>query len=207
MFCGTGSFSQVDEDACAPSTPKESKKKNKNPYSERGLDKFSAVMAELEAKKEKIMAKSGSKDTAMVRFMYNNSNDWVPIIIKLKDEKKKPLAKISVPESPPSPVKEQPEVVPVSVPEKCKVVEKRFSLGRWRCYYWSMVMVLILLSLVMFGRVFAICCTSIWWYLVPSMHDGISVRRRKKDYGKRLSDKKLGDASSPKHMVNHRRGS
>ncbi|XP_039120880.1 uncharacterized protein LOC120257493 [Dioscorea cayenensis subsp. rotundata] len=204
MFCGTGNFSHVDEDPSAPSTPKESKKKNKNPYSQRGLDKFSAVMAELEAKKEKIMAKSGSKDTAMVKFMYSNSNDWVPIIIKLKDDKKKPLTKISVPESPPSPVKEQPEVVPV--PEKCKVAEKRCSLGRWRYHYWSMVMVLILFSLVLFGKVFAICCTSIWWYLVPSMHDGTNVRRRKKDYGRRLSDKKLGEASSPKHLVNHRRG-
>ncbi|CAD6217441.1 unnamed protein product [Miscanthus lutarioriparius] len=28
-------------------------------------------------------------------------------------------------------------------------------------------MTLLLLCLVVFGRVFAICCTSIWWYLLP----------------------------------------
>ncbi|ONM24782.1 ZCF37 [Zea mays] len=28
-------------------------------------------------------------------------------------------------------------------------------------------MALLLLCLVVFGRVFAICCTSIWWYLLP----------------------------------------
>ncbi|KAJ0961426.1 hypothetical protein J5N97_000381 [Dioscorea zingiberensis] len=239
MFCGTGSLSHVDEEPCAPSTPKETKKKNKNPYSTRGLDKFSAVMAELEARKEKIMAKTGSKEAPMVRFMYNNSNDWVPIIIKLRDDKKEQLAepkkKPVMPVLPESPRQEKTEIV--AAPEKSKVEKKPCNLvvsegegcswWRWRpSYYWPVVMVLILSCLVVFGKTFAICCTSIWWYLVPSMQGSSSVRRalKKRDYGRRLSDKKLGvvipssapshgknkgggEVSSPKNnMVNGRRG-
>ncbi|KAE8714387.1 ZCW7 isoform 1 [Hibiscus syriacus] len=63
------------------------KKDDKNPYSDRGLDKFSALLAELEQKKQKIYSQTGSQDVSLVRFTYKNSTDFVPIVIKLKDDK------------------------------------------------------------------------------------------------------------------------
>ncbi|KAL0924799.1 hypothetical protein M5K25_005657 [Dendrobium thyrsiflorum] len=94
MFCGVSSFSHVDDELSSPSTPRGTKKKhsstnNKNPYSSRGLEKYNSVLSELEAKKEKIMAgRTGSVDgeVPMVRFMYSKSQDWVPIVVRLKDE-------------------------------------------------------------------------------------------------------------------------
>ncbi|EHA8591252.1 hypothetical protein COCNU_scaffold039050G000020 [Cocos nucifera] len=228
MFCGTGSFKRIDEKpSSAPGSPKGSKKKaNKNPYSTRGLDKFSTVLAELEAKREKIMAKVGTDGVAMVRFMYSNSQDWIPIIVKLREDAKEEKTKLDdakkpkplplppsqptsevVKEGPASPVgsRDGKEVVKEAEPAtERKVTKKCFTWGvkegevgfwRWRpSYYWPLVMVLILACLVMFGRVFAICCTSIWWYLVPTMKRGSGKVRRsmKKDYGRRLSDKRLG---------------
>ncbi|XP_010942772.1 uncharacterized protein [Elaeis guineensis] len=231
MFCGTGSFKRIDEEprapGSAPGSPKGSKKKaNKNPYSTRGLDKFSTVLAELEARREKIMAKVGRDGVSMVRFMYSNSQDWVPIIVKLREDAKqektkrddaKKLKPLPLPPSQPtSEVGEESsaplvrsrdgkEVVKEAEPATERKVKKCFTWGakegevgfwRWRpSYYWPLVIVLILVCLVMFGRVFAICCTSIWWYLVPTMRRGSgNVRRsmKKKDYGRRLSDKRLG---------------
>ncbi|GLT26228.1 hypothetical protein SLA2020_013100 [Shorea laevis] len=72
LICGTGGFQREDDElsSCSlspksspVSTPRKSKRSNlrkshnrdsKNPYSSRGLDKFSAVLAELEEKKQKI---------------------------------------------------------------------------------------------------------------------------------------------------------
>lgn len=234
MFCGTGSFKRVDEDprapASAPGSPRGSKKKaSKNPYSTRGLDKFSAVLAELEARREQIMAKTGTQGVSMVRFMYSNSKDWIPIIVKLredaKEEKAKPADAKKPKPLPLPPSQTGSEVIEDSSPappvgsidakevakEAEKVTERKVKRGfpwdvkegealswvRWRpSYYWPLVMVLILVCLVTFGRVFAICCTSIWWYLVPTMkgRSGHLKRTKKKDYGRRPSDKRLGSS-------------
>ncbi|XP_008811664.2 uncharacterized protein LOC103722767 [Phoenix dactylifera] len=218
MFCGTGSFKRIDEDpwlpTSAPGSPKGSKRKaNKNPYSTRGLDKFSTVLAELEARREKIMAKAGTQGVSMVRFMYSNSQDWIPIIVKLredaKEEKRKPQNNSDV-------VKESaPLIGSVDAKEVAKAVEsiseretkKYFSWGvkegevvPWRSrpsFYWPLVIVLLLICLVMFGRVFAICCTAIVWYLLPTIEGGSGNARRsmkKKDYGRRPTDKRLGSS-------------
>ncbi|GMI78478.1 hypothetical protein HRI_001517100 [Hibiscus trionum] len=60
------------------------KRDDKNPYSDRGLDKFSALLAELEEKKQKIYSQQGMP---LVLFTYKNSTDIVPIVIRLKDDK------------------------------------------------------------------------------------------------------------------------
>ncbi|XP_038976395.1 uncharacterized protein LOC120107257 [Phoenix dactylifera] len=115
MFCGTGSFKRIDGEpgapGSAPGSPRGSKRKgNKNPYSTRGLDKFSTVLAELEARRKKIMAKVGTEGVSMVRFVYSNSEDWIPIIVKLREDAKEEKTKLddarkpkALPTPPPSP--------------------------------------------------------------------------------------------------------
>lgn len=219
MFCGTGSFKRIDEDpwlpTSAPGSPKGSKRKaNKNPYSTRGLDKFSTVLAELEARREKIMAKAGTQGVSMVRFMYSDSQHWIPIIVKLREDAKEENTKPADAKKPKHlelpPSQNNSEVVkdlaaPVGSADAKEVAERKtkkcFSWGevvpwRWRpSYYWPLAMVLILVCLVMFGRVFAICCTSIWWYLVPTLKGGSGNARRsmkKKDCRRMPTDKRLG---------------
>ncbi|KAG0460189.1 hypothetical protein HPP92_023317 [Vanilla planifolia] len=224
MFCGASSFPNVDEDpSSSPPTPKQSKKKqsnNKNPYSSRGLDKFSSVVSELEARREKIMAKTGTQGVAMVRFMSSNSRDWIPIIVRVKDDDQNQIVnrKKAAPQlSQPKP-KELPNPTPQPPPPPEKLVEEKVvkaaeampekgvkqSIWKWRSSYNVPAgMVLILLSLVMFGRVFAICCTSIWWYLMPMLmgqEESRSSRRKsskKKVYLKKPSDKILLAAGMP----------
>ncbi|PKU76602.1 uncharacterized protein LOC110094577 [Dendrobium catenatum] len=201
MFCGTSSFHH-DADDSPSSSPKAAKKKsnrNKNPYSSRGLDKFTSVLSELEAKREKIMASTGAQGISMVRFMYSNSQDWIPIIVRIREDRNNNNNQIvaagekkheEVP--PPAPA----ATTPAPAPEN--KVGRRLSdkspWWKWRSsYFMPAMMVLILVCLAVFGRVFAICCTSIWWYLVPSDEGDQKKKRRvskKKEYVKRLSDKR-----------------
>ncbi|GLT71184.1 hypothetical protein SLA2020_432180 [Shorea laevis] len=104
LICGAGSFRQEEEEdelwslANSPcSSPRKSSrrrsshnnKQSKNPYSTRGLDKFSALLADLDEKRQKIYLQAGSQDISLVRFVHSNSNDWKPIIVKSKDKKEK----------------------------------------------------------------------------------------------------------------------
>ncbi|XWS25506.1 hypothetical protein CRYUN_Cryun27aG0074100 [Craigia yunnanensis] len=197
-------------------------KENKNPYSNRGLDKFSALLAELEEKKQKIYSETGSQDISFVRFMYKNSTDCVPIVVKLKDkkeeEKKKPIdTKDHQPgtnadsevldKHPIETLIEGKEVIKKisglqSVSEKIEKKKKSFSwnmeLHKWRrpSYYLPAFLVLILLLLVFFGRSVSILFTCIGWYVVPIIQGETSnkVRRsmKKKDYVRKLSENKSG---------------
>ncbi|CAL9158234.1 uncharacterized protein LOC135588624 [Musa acuminata AAA Group] len=251
MFCGTASFKSVDSDPWTPSSPKAEKKKaGKNPYSARGLDKFATLLAELEARKERVLARAASQGAAaMVRFTYSGPNEWIPIIVKIRDpqvEAGKP-SDVEKPKAPPPvhaiseaspPEKDVGEGVETVAPETKPKGHFSWGVGgakgwsgkNWRpSYYWPLVAVLMLLCLVMFGRVFAICCTTVWWYMVPIMQgeSGAGVRRsikKKKDYGRRLSDKRMAgnlapapsfqankvrgvqEASSPRGHVNGKRG-
>uniref|UniRef100_A0ACD5UZT2 Uncharacterized protein n=1 Tax=Avena sativa TaxID=4498 RepID=A0ACD5UZT2_AVESA len=64
--------------------------------------------------------------------------------------------------------------------------------------YWPFVAVLLLVSLVVFGRVFAICCTSVWWYLVPILSGGQSAKTGK-NLGKKASGKLTWPSLPPSH--------
>ncbi|KAJ0973690.1 hypothetical protein J5N97_015655 [Dioscorea zingiberensis] len=192
MLCGTGSFSHIDEDE-VQLKKKQLANNNINPYSNRGLDKFSAVLAELDARREKIMAKA--KDVSMVRFMYNDSHEWVPIIVKLRDDHHQNQQQQQPPKVPKEHAKppEMKEEKMMMIMEKKKSFELRTSTWGITCYYWSVVMVLIMVCLFMFGRVFAICCTSIWWYLVPSLQTCRNKKysfKKHKDYARKFSDVK-----------------
>ncbi|XP_044511487.1 uncharacterized protein LOC123229633 [Mangifera indica] len=174
-----------------------------NPYSKRGLDKFSALLTDLEAKKQQIYSQRGSEDISLVRFVYKDTNDCVPIVIKVKKEKTKSVDDIKE-----TPVQHEAETLDKFVVDQPKdegklsrsvsddkIITKKkkniswndIKLKDWRrpSYYLPAAIILILLFLVFFGRSFTILCTSIGWYIVPALQgenstNEISQERKKK---------------------------
>ncbi|KAF0900635.1 hypothetical protein E2562_033518 [Oryza meyeriana var. granulata] len=189
MLCGTSSFKHVDDDPAARATggggsPKQPRRKHgggkANPYAERGLDKFFTVLSELETRRDRILRRVGSDSgLVMVRFV-QSSGAWEPIIVKLPDEqrlkKHKPAARLAPPSTPqPDPASPREGAAPAAKNAALRATRaSSFSWGRMRrpACYWPAVMVLMLVCLAVFGRVFTICCTSIWWYLAPALSNG-----------------------------------
>ncbi|OEL13482.1 hypothetical protein BAE44_0025492 [Dichanthelium oligosanthes] len=206
-----------------------------NPYASRGLDKFSTVLSELESKREKILRRRVGPDVdadhLMVRFVQSEAKGWVPIVVKLPHEEEqaadakkrqsksaKPSSRSSTPPTEPaSPKEDPPKLAHVAAAVAKAVVPAKKSKARgvrwsWAwgkkvrpSHYWMLAMALLLLSLVVFGRVFAICCTSIWWYLVPilSGEEALSATRSpaakaRKDAGNKAGDK-LAVVPPPSH--------
>ncbi|GLT71185.1 hypothetical protein SLA2020_432190 [Shorea laevis] len=70
-------------------------------------------------------------------------------------------------------------------------------MGKWRrpSYYLPAVVIFILLILLVFGRSFAILCTSVGWYMVPALKESENTRRpsttKKKEYVRGLSENKM----------------
>ncbi|XVE62460.1 hypothetical protein DITRI_Ditri06bG0119900 [Diplodiscus trichospermus] len=210
--CVCGAFHHQEEDGdefwISPvSTPRKSRRKKdiKNPYATRGLDRFSALLAELEEKRHHIYSQMGSQ--GIVRFVYNNSNDCVPVVVKFKDkkeEKNKPgnYTKDHQPERYVS------ELEKLETPsESDKKIEKKnsFSLQKLRkpSYHIPAAIILVLLFLVFFGRSVAILCTCIGWYIVPTITSegsNLKASMKKKGYARKLSRNKSasGKLSSPK---------
>ncbi|KAL3514432.1 hypothetical protein ACH5RR_027149 [Cinchona calisaya] len=236
-----GSFNNQEEDDIGEllspcTTPKKSRKcrDSKNPYANQGLDKFSALLAELEGKKQKIYTQKGSQDISFVRFVYSNSNDWKPIVVKANKDRKletgsnhvdnnlnkdKKMTRIissvgsvhdkhSVEVS--KVIKEvgQPKVEECLIqrPKRKKNIRWSFMLKNLRhpCCYLPILMVFILLFLAMYGRSFAILCTSLGWYLVPMIKErASSAEKTNKDYSRRLSEKNMVNDGpcSPKSVL------
>ncbi|MQM05383.1 hypothetical protein Taro_038195 [Colocasia esculenta] len=204
---GKAILKQGDE---GPSPPKPGGSRRKhgcsNPYATRGLLNFSMVLADLQARREKVMAQEGA---SLVRFVYSNSHDWIPIVVKVPSQKQ------PQPENPrkcpPGESQKKPDAA-VAAPNRAAVKRgfswkvRGLSLEGWRwhpSYYWPVVVALILLCLV-FGRSFAICCTSIGWYLLPCISGDESLDERKsmkKDYRRRASEKKPLGAGSGEGAV------
>ncbi|CAN6212158.1 unnamed protein product [Urochloa humidicola] len=265
VFCGTGSFKDVDKEegaggggkpaAAAKAKKASGKVKGKdNPYASRGLDKFSTVLSELESKKEKILRRAASDVDAghlMVRFVQSEAKGWVPIVVKLPHEEEeqaanakkrqskpgKPSSRSSSstpPTEPASPREDPAKPAPVAAAAAAKaaVPVKKSKAGgvRWSwawgrkvrpSHYWLLAMALLLLSLVVFGRVFAICCTSIWWYLVPILSgeealgaarspaakagDKLAVPPRP-SHGKRNSSGAAHEVMSPRSHAHRKKG-
>ncbi|KAF3446546.1 hypothetical protein FNV43_RR11726 [Rhamnella rubrinervis] len=242
FICGAFHHEEEEDEAMtasACSTPRKSKrnglssrthnsKGNKNPYSSRGLDKFSALLADLEQKRQKIYAETGAQDISFVRFVYKNSDDCVPIVIKLKD-KKDEKSKVEDVKANNKHVTEVPAPTDKFLTEtstavkddkqsrlssdKYKSFKKSFSRNylkmiRWNrpSFYLPVFVILILLFLAVFGRSVTILCTSIGWYMVPTLNESIMRKRslKKKEYVRKLSEPKVvvsDRLSSPK--TNH----
>ncbi|CAN6324826.1 unnamed protein product [Urochloa humidicola] len=224
MFCecGTGSFKHVDEDdpevdpGCGGGGSPSPRGRRKhgggkvNPFAGRGLDRFSDVLAELEARRAKILRSVGSGDDGLVlvRFSVQSNGGWAPVVVKLPEEplinkgkggaaatataKKSPRAAAAPPPpasasraaSPPDPAspreREGGKKGAAAAVAKVPARKASFSWGRIRrarrpsCYL-PVAIVLTLVSLAVFGRVFAICLTSVWWYVLPTL--GEDARR------------------------------
>lgn len=219
FICGAGTIHHKDDDEeqlkSPISTPKKSKKGSKNPYSTRGLDKFSALLSELEEKKEKIYSQNGSKDISFVRFVYKNSDDCIPIVVKQKDEKKfEKKSSETKSKSPPLGARTPESKISNKVENRVKQVKtetdkkkgkKRSFSWRRPSYYLPVVIVLILLLLVFFGRSAVTLFTCIAWYMVPTLlGDGSNVRKSTQNVRK-LSDNRLAVASSsPKSVARNK---
>ncbi|KAK3029781.1 hypothetical protein RJ639_038223 [Escallonia herrerae] len=235
FICGSFHHPEEDEDlepwTSPTSTPKRSRrsslcrsKDSKNPYSDRGLDKFSALLADLDDKRQKIYTQKGSEEISFVRFAYSNSNDCKPIVVKSRDKKhEKPNLDIAKdkPSKGSSPVHETLAVSERELPQveaKAEPDQKaqrsisfawKMNLGNWRrpSYYLPVIVILILLFLAMFGRSFAILCTSLGWYLVPTFKGTSTTSskkpKRKKEYVRRSSDVKVASdgIASPRSVL------
>lgn len=207
MFCGSRSFSQMEDPSTAMSKPsklKQSLSMNKkkitgipNLYSSTGLDKFEKTLAELGSKKEKIMLTVKSQGDATVRFTYKpESDDWIPIIIKPKPTQPKE-EKAAVETAKPPKVEKRLSAPPsMKVDKECneckegvikkKIMRRSYGWGVWN---WGLVIVLVLV-LLMFGRSFAICWMTMCWYLVPMIKERCKSKSRK-ELGERASEKNL----------------
>ncbi|GJN33656.1 hypothetical protein PR202_gb22277 [Eleusine coracana subsp. coracana] len=188
MFCecGTGSFKHVDNEdpGLGGGSPKGRKKRGGkvNPYAERGLDRFSMVVSELESRRAKILRRVGS-DTGlvMIRFVQSNKQGgWAPVIVKLpeepsiKDQAVQPTAStISTTPDQASPREGGANKVKAEslLPARRRASFSRATMRR-PSRYWPSIIVLTLVSLSVFGRLFAVCLVSIWWYLLPTMTVG-----------------------------------
>ncbi|KAK2660129.1 hypothetical protein Ddye_006662 [Dipteronia dyeriana] len=183
---------------CNRSRSSNKNKDSKNPYSNRGREKFSALLSELEEKKKKILSKMGSDDISHVRFVYRDSDECVPVIVKLKKEYKKEEKKNkcdyhhyynkekTIKHDHDSEImekfliecldadfqKKEDRIQRSESDKKIAIKKKKFSWNSvWRhpSYYFPVVVILILLLLAFFGRSFVIICASMGWYIIPTI--------------------------------------
>ncbi|XP_061372004.1 uncharacterized protein LOC133314537 [Gastrolobium bilobum] len=214
FVCGT--FHQEAEDGPC-SSPKKSKRKDSrdnNPFSTRGLDKFSALLADLDQRRQKVYSQMSPQDISLVRFAYSNTDDFVPIVVKVKNKDQKrhkseelkarhlitPLLDRPIEKSTTS------AEATASIEER-KQPKKNISTFSWDMlmkrpsFYVPAVMILILVFLTVFGRSVATLCTCVMWYVVPTLND-ISKPPRKSTKKKKKKDNYVIGLSEKK-MVTH----
>uniref|UniRef100_A0A803MYR0 ZCF37 n=2 Tax=Chenopodium quinoa TaxID=63459 RepID=A0A803MYR0_CHEQI len=221
FICGTHSFPREDDEyerqtRSADSSPRRSRSKsssNKNPYSSRGLDKFTALLAEIEEKRQQIYSQVDPDEISLVRFSYSGDHDFKPIVVKAKhkaspdrvveqpksdtDLKTAHLRKLQSSKS--LNVREENKAEnEINMKKKKMGCIKKIRIEQWKepKLILLMVVILILVFLVLFGRSFAIMCTSIGWYVIPTMSktsvSPTNSKVSKKDYTiRRLSHKTL----------------
>ncbi|RAL47231.1 hypothetical protein DM860_013196 [Cuscuta australis] len=174
------------------SSPKRSKKGNSksNPYAGRGLDKFSALLAKIESQKRKIYTQVAPDEISIVRFVFSSdsNNDVVkPIVVKLKaansninrENRTASLTRSSGAGSPDEDRGNDRDAggrTAAAAKEGGK--EKLAKSVSWKKMKWEelrkprfympFTLVMILVFLAIYGRAFAILCTSIGWYAIPA---------------------------------------
>ncbi|CAH8300790.1 unnamed protein product [Eruca vesicaria subsp. sativa] len=167
--------------------PRKSRKSSKNPYSNRGLDKFSKLLSELDEKRQSIYSKKlDSGGPPLVRFVFTSSGECVPVVIKSsylhKQWKTKDVAaaavkvKTVVNESKTEETKKtEPET---EEKQSCVLNENLKKITRPNRFF-PVTVILVLVFLALFGRSVAIMCTCIAWYLVPSSNDQGTKRKQR----------------------------
>ncbi|WZZ57053.1 hypothetical protein YC2023_057160 [Brassica napus] len=195
------------------SSPKRSMKESKNPYSNRGLDKFSALLSELDEKRQSIYANRLDSDgPPLVRFVFKSSGECVPVMIKTKKVTKKKVdgqeddLKIKT-ESKTKEAKEIKETESETTEKKqrCVLNENLEKISRPNRFLPVTVM-LVLVFLVFFGRTVSIMCTCIVWYLVPMIKEqsrkkGSTYKTQKKK--KKMNERMARDQNVLKEKLPH----
>lgn len=254
-----GSFNNQEEDDFevlwpSPTTPSRksrrhrfycrSRKENKNPYANRGLDKFEALLADLEDMKQKIFTQKGSHYISFVRFVYKNSNDVKPIIVRLRDPRRhdkdhhhkqitykdtqsSPLPELQASDNHHQNLEPREDVMKGTmieaqkaqharplinhVAEIIRVDQLKRSLKRkfedwWMpSYNLPLFVIMVMVFLTFFGRSLAIICTSIAWYMIPTIDGTLEntttkpKKMIKHEHSRKPSD--IKGTSSPKAFL------
>ncbi|KAL8172056.1 hypothetical protein V2J09_023860 [Rumex salicifolius] len=63
------------------------KGERENPYSDRGVEKFSALLAEIEEKKRTIYSKVNPEEVSVIRFVHSGDNKLKPVVVRTKSNK------------------------------------------------------------------------------------------------------------------------
>ncbi|XP_071712722.1 uncharacterized protein [Rutidosis leptorrhynchoides] len=200
FICGS-LRNQVEDDLdfcslSAPSPTKTRQKRNifhirgnkttKNPYSDRGLDKFEALLEELDHKRQKIFTQKGAEDVSMVKFIYTSPDEVKPILVKFQDHRKHNNTSSIDHIDHTSTIENQKDVSNANGDliganyELVDYIKIKFdqcirNIGEWwkPSYYVSLFVILILVLLMFSGRSFAILCVSIGWYFVPIIDEAM----------------------------------
>ncbi|KAL8030092.1 hypothetical protein ABFX02_14G265800 [Erythranthe guttata] len=204
FICGSRSFSHHRKDEnynsqyCTLKRSKRSKSLSNsskiNPYSNQGLDKFSALLSDLDEKKQQIYMQMGSEEISFVQFVYSSDSKHLkPIVVKVRNSKNNHGFLKRTPSNMSNTVTPNPadaadksfdaverdrEMVTVVSQEqkstRWKTSFRRDDLRRPNSYCFFAILVLILLFLAIYGRSFAIFCTTMSWYLIPNIVGGSS---------------------------------
>lgn len=200
MLCGRFHDTDHGQDRSRSSNKKikgKSIEQHPNPYSGRGLDKFATVMAEVEAKKDKIMSemkKSTSHSEApLIQFRTRlDSNELVPVVVKPRNRRRltsMPPGYQEATEKSNSSTSE--DHLFVDEKKLHKTVEGTPSsstaaaasrlrpLGMLSQYWPAFILIGGLIScLALFGRFFATLCTSTYWLPICTAQGPRIVFRR-----------------------------
>ncbi|KAL2894969.1 hypothetical protein RDABS01_010878 [Bienertia sinuspersici] len=245
FICGTSKLPREEDDyerqtRSADSSPRRSRSKNsnKNPYSTRGLEKFSSLLAQIEEKRQQVYSQVDPNEISFVRFEYSDDHGFKPIVVKAKHSKdsfdhasinqiksynidQKPLSLRKLQSSKSMNGKEESTSSSSSNKVDNEVIHnkiknmgnrRKLRINQWRepLLVLPMIVILILAFLVLFGRSFAIMCTSIGWYVIPTITNknaNSSSKKlknsfKRKDYAiRRLSDKKLMTSERTKSFM------
>ncbi|CAN6486613.1 unnamed protein product [Victoria cruziana] len=186
IFCGRASVADSDEELreSCHSLPKKSTKRDKNPFSSRGLDKFASVSSELHSRAQKVLSQLGAAptDNIIIRFAYSGSNGWTPVVVRPR----KAAAEGGGAMKPANPAKKSPGSVEKTGTNKeggrhgdGPGVKGEMGMGpsqrlatwfglRQVEYFWHLAMVVALVCLLVFGRLAAVVCITIWLYFLAS---------------------------------------
>ncbi|PPE01257.1 hypothetical protein GOBAR_DD01751 [Gossypium barbadense] len=159
----------------------------------------------LKTRNKRYHLQTGSRDISMVRFMYKDSTDFVPVVVKLKDKEPKPKPVETKQQEQEawdhkhsmetlSEAKDVMKKISRLQPDK-KKNKKGFSWKR-PYFYLPTFFVLVLVLLVFFGRSVSILLTCVGWYMVPTIQGGnysnvrrgIMKKKKKKDHVRKLSN-------------------
>ncbi|KAJ4866619.1 ZCF37 [Raphanus sativus] len=188
------------------SSPKRSKKESRNPYSSRGLEKFSALLSELDEKRQSIYANRLDPDgPPLVRFVFKSSGECVPVMIKTNKVAKKKVDGQeddlkNKTESKTKEAKEIKETESETTEQKrrCVLKENLKKISRPNRFL-PVTTILVLVFLVFFGRTVSIMCTCIVWYLVPMIKE--HSRKKGSTYKTKKKKKKMNESMARDQTV------